>query len=162
LRNMSRTALLPCETLVFLRRMNEENSPYSRDNVWQWGSFVRPNHESLKIKLHVLLQSRLCWHGQPGDSQSVAKAWAASEDVCVDLTYRCLVPASNYILDKSTHPLWLGPSLLFLTDSCSWQLEGLKLFLRTGIWGVETTTQSVVLQGSDEEIHQHSVLFRAK
>jgi hypothetical protein len=53
LRNMSRTALLPCETLVFLRRMNEENSPHSRDNVWQWGSFVRPNHESLKIKLHA-------------------------------------------------------------------------------------------------------------
>ena len=34
--------------------MNEEN--HSRDNVWQWGSFVRLNHESLKIKLHVVPQ----------------------------------------------------------------------------------------------------------
>ncbi len=40
--------------MAVLRRMNEEY--HSRDNVWQWASFVRLDHESLKIKLHVVPQ----------------------------------------------------------------------------------------------------------
>jgi hypothetical protein len=82
----------------------------SYENEWEFSSFsgwllavgfVREtfNHESFKIKLHVLIKvcwASLRWHWQPRDSQSVAKAWVASEDGCVDLTHRCLVPTLEF------------------------------------------------------------------